>query len=133
VTARALYPNPAAQFSYIGHSNGTYLLAKALQLCPAVRFENVLFAGSVVHTRYDWSSLIPARVARVVNYVATDDKVVAVFPQGLERLRYRDLGGAGHLGFEERWSRFPGQFGGLAKMDSGFDYAANFSGSMSIS
>ncbi|MBM3530723.1 MAG: IS1595 family transposase [Alphaproteobacteria bacterium] len=34
---------------------------------------------------------------------------------------------------EQRWSRFPGQFGGLAKMDSGFDYAANFSGSMSIS
>jgi hypothetical protein len=28
---------------------------------------------------------------------------------------------------EERWSRFPGQNGGLAKMDSGFDHAANFS------
>ena len=27
----------------------------------------------------------------------------------------------------QRWSRFPGQFGGLAKVDSGFDYAANFS------
>jgi hypothetical protein len=27
----------------------------------------------------------------------------------------------------ERWSRFAGQFGGLAKVDSGFDYAANFS------
>ena len=26
-----------------------------------------------------------------------------------------------------RWSRFPGQFGGKAKMDSGFDYAASFS------
>ena len=28
---------------------------------------------------------------------------------------------------EVRWSRFPGQFGGKAKMDSGFDYAASFS------
>jgi hypothetical protein len=28
---------------------------------------------------------------------------------------------------KERWSRFLGQFGGLAKVDSGFDYAANFS------
>jgi hypothetical protein len=28
---------------------------------------------------------------------------------------------------EKRWSRFAGQFGGLAKVDSGFDYAANFS------
>jgi hypothetical protein len=27
----------------------------------------------------------------------------------------------------ERWSRFAGQFGGLANVDSGFDYAANFS------
>ena len=27
----------------------------------------------------------------------------------------------------QRWSRFPGQNGGLAKMDSGFDYAASFS------
>jgi hypothetical protein len=26
-----------------------------------------------------------------------------------------------------RWSRFPGQFSVLAKVDSGFDYAANFS------
>jgi hypothetical protein len=30
-------------------------------------------------------------------------------------------------GVEQRWSRFPEQNGGLAKMDSGFDYAANFS------
>jgi DNA-directed RNA polymerase specialized sigma24 family protein len=28
---------------------------------------------------------------------------------------------------EKRWSRFAGQFGGLANVDSGFDYAANFS------
>ena len=27
----------------------------------------------------------------------------------------------------ERWSRFPEQHGGLAKVDSGFGYAANFS------
>jgi len=27
----------------------------------------------------------------------------------------------------ERWSHFPEQNGGLAKVDSGFDYAANFS------
>ena len=31
------------------------------------------------------------------------------------------------LGHDVRWSRFPGQNGGLAKVDSGFDYAANFS------
>ena len=39
---------------------------------------------------------------------------------------------AGARMLRERWSRFPGQFGGLAKMDSGFDYAASFSCSMLI-
>ena len=29
--------------------------------------------------------------------------------------------------FGERWSRFPEQNGGLAKVEFGFDYAANFS------
>jgi hypothetical protein len=33
---------------------------------------------------------------------------------------------------DERWSRFPGQNGGLAKVVSGFDYAASFSCSLSI-
>ena len=33
---------------------------------------------------------------------------------------------------EQRWSRFPGQNGGLAKVVSGFDYAASFSCSLSI-
>ena len=28
---------------------------------------------------------------------------------------------------KQRWSRFPEQNGGLAKVDSGLDYAANFS------
>jgi hypothetical protein len=101
VTAKALYP--AADFAYVGHSNGTYLLAKALELCPALRFRNVVFAGSVVRCGYDWQrhvgQMARLQVERVVNYVATADWVVAIFPQGLERLKLQDLGGAGHLGF----------------------------------
>jgi hypothetical protein len=31
------------------------------------------------------------------------------------------------LALLQRWSRFAGQNGGLAKVDSGLDYAANFS------
>jgi pimeloyl-ACP methyl ester carboxylesterase len=99
VMAKSLYPD--AQFSYIGHSNGTYLLAKALDLCPAVRFQHVVFGGSVVRSTYSWSRVIPAQLARILNYVATDDRVVAIFPQGLERMRLQDLGGAGHLGFSD--------------------------------
>ena len=32
----------------------------------------------------------------------------------------------------QKWSRFPGQFGGLGKVDLGFGYAANFSSSACI-
>lgn len=97
VTAKSIYPN--AEFSYIGHSNGTYLLAKALEICPAISFKHVVFCGSVVPSAYGWSRLAPGRVGRILNYVATADYVVAIFPHGLERMRLQDLGGAGHNGF----------------------------------
>ncbi len=98
VAAKSLYPE--ASFSYIGHSNGTYLLAKALEICGAIRFDDgVVFCGSMVRRNFEWARYIPSRVSRMINYVATDDWVVAIFPHGLERLRLQDVGGAGHLGF----------------------------------
>jgi pimeloyl-ACP methyl ester carboxylesterase len=93
---------PRAEFSYVGHSNGTYLLARALEDYPAVRFRNVFFAGSVVRQDYTWGRFIAAqRVRNVVNMVATADWVVAIFPSGLEPLRPFDLGGAGFRGFRQ--------------------------------
>jgi hypothetical protein len=101
VAAKALYPDPETRFSYVGHSNGTYLMARALEVCPAVRLSRVVFAGSVVRTNYPWSRLIEHRrqVEKVVNYVATADWVVAVFPRCLQMLHLQDLGSAGHDGF----------------------------------
>ncbi len=93
---------PRAQFSYVGHSNGTYLLARALLDYPATTFRNVLFAGSVVRRDYDWRQMITSgRVRLVVNMVAAADWVVAIFPSGLESLRSFDLGGAGFGGFRQ--------------------------------
>ena len=98
VTARASYPD--ARISFIGHSNGTYMLSGALAACPAVRFERVVFAGSVVRSNFDWSHYSASnQVGRVLNYVATSDLVVAVFPRLFQTLRLQDLGGAGHDGF----------------------------------
>ncbi len=96
--ALAIYPN--AEFSFVGHSHGTYLLAKALQDYPSCRFKNVVFAGSVVRTDYNWSEHIDkGQVKAILNYVATKDYVVAIFPKAFQILGLQDLGSAGHDGF----------------------------------
>jgi pimeloyl-ACP methyl ester carboxylesterase len=97
--ALAIYPN--AEFSYVGHSHGTYLLAKALQEYPSCRFKNVVFAGSVVRTDYNWNKYIQKeQVKAVLNYVATGDFVVAIFPKVFQIFGLQDLGSAGHDGFD---------------------------------
>ena len=106
VDMRARFPR--ARMHYVGHSNGTYLAAQALQDYRAARFTRIVFAGSVVRRDYDWMSLMtPApgalpgapRVAQVLNYVATRDWVVALFPKGMQPWRRFNLGSAGHDGF----------------------------------
>lgn len=99
IGAKAKYPN--AEFSYVGHSNGTYMAARALQDYPAAKFRNILFAGSVVRRGYDWDSYYAqGRVQKAMNLVATADWVVALFPSGLAPWRVFDLGGAGFRGFK---------------------------------
>ena len=97
VSVRCRYPRAAV--SFIGHSNGTYVLAGAIASCPAVVVKNVVFAGSVVRSNFDWTRYVPEQVGRVLNYVATGDWVVAIFPRLFQVLRLQDLGGAGHDGF----------------------------------
>lgn len=116
---RARYPE--ARVSYVGHSNGTYLLTDALCLYPASDFKHVLFAGSVVRRKFEWHRFLrPSKIVaagevsaaeerdrkrpgvdKVLNYVATDDWVVALLPKAVEPLRIFDLGGAGFDGFAE--------------------------------
>lgn len=99
VHARSLYPN--ARFSYVGHSNGTYLVAKALVDYPSCSFDRIVFAGSVVRTDYDWGRHIArGKVEAVLNYVATADWIVAVLPGAWEMVNLQDLGSAGHNGFK---------------------------------
>ena len=98
VEARSLYPN--ARFAYVGHSNGTYLVAKALLDYPSCSFDRIVFAGSVVRTDYDWARHIArGKVEAVLNYVATADLIVAVLPGAWEMVNLQDLGSAGHNGF----------------------------------
>lgn len=93
---------PRAKISFVGHSNGTYLAGRALEICREIQFENIVLAGSVIRRSYAWSKF-PDQVNRVLNYVGSSDSVVALLPAVFEKLRLRwlDVGGAGAFGFDE--------------------------------
>jgi predicted esterase len=96
----ARYPN--AKISFIGHSNGTYLLASALERYHACKMHHVAFAGSVVPKNYPWDRLIQqGRVKAVRNDIASADWVVGIFPGLFELLKLSDIGTAGHNGFQD--------------------------------
>jgi pimeloyl-ACP methyl ester carboxylesterase len=108
---RARFPR-ADTFDYVGHSNGTYILASALENYATLRVGRVYFAGSVVPRHYPWRDLADGdRVQRVVNVVAAGDWVVALFPRffeqiaewlGMEPVRgVLDIGSGGFRGFQD--------------------------------
>jgi pimeloyl-ACP methyl ester carboxylesterase len=109
---------PQSNFHYVGHSNGTYLAAKAFDDYPAFHLQNVLFAGSVVRKNFPWASLVDqGRVNRFQNIVASGDCVVAFLPKSLEYLGF-DLGGAGFDGFVDANQR-PGRISELKYVRGG--------------
>ncbi|GAA1761201.1 alpha/beta hydrolase [Agromyces humatus] len=44
-------------FAFLGHSNGTYMLGRSMLRVPAVRFRNILLAGTVLNPNFDWELL----------------------------------------------------------------------------
>jgi hypothetical protein len=107
--ALAKYPN-AQKISFIGHSNGTYLLASALERYDSTKFHNIYFAGSVVRKKFRWDVMIGERVNKFRNDMAASDWVVAFFPHLFELIRmlpflgdskFFDVGSGGFHGFEE--------------------------------
>ncbi|MGB3571676.1 MAG: hypothetical protein WBA01_06500 [Phormidesmis sp.] len=98
--AIARFPN--ARISFIGHSNGTYLLAAALQRYHTCQVHRVAFAGSVVPKDYPWDRLVQqGRVTAIRNDVASADWIVGIFPGFFELLHMGDIGTAGHNGFQD--------------------------------
>lgn len=98
----ALYPNAHDSFSFFGHSNGTYLLAAAFKRYPAIKFKNVILAGSVVQQKFYWDKLKrKGRISNFLNLVATADWVVGIFPKAFERIPWMDLGSGGFDGFKK--------------------------------
>ncbi len=95
---RGLYPH--AEIHFVGHSNGTFLAADAMERCPAIRFGRLYFAGSVVRTDYPWLDRLD-QARHVLNVTAIYYWVVAWFPCLLEQIPGNpfNLGGAGFFGF----------------------------------
>lgn len=100
---KARFPN-LEEIHFIGHSNGTYILASALEKYVTLKVENVVLAGSVVRRDFPWSDFA-GRVKQVRNYVGSEDLVVGWFPNLFElpgfRWLNRDLGSAGFNGFTD--------------------------------
>lgn len=116
---------PKAQISFVGHSNGTYILAAALRRYSALQFRNVYFAGSVVPTGFNWGKYINnGQVDAVRSDTASRDWVVGWFPGFYEFvgdfLGGSDLGSAGFNGFRASEARrtlyrFKGDHGAAIK------------------
>jgi hypothetical protein len=100
--AERLAANPQAVFHFIGHSNGTYKFGRSLERIPAMRFQRVALAGSVLPTSYDWLTRVrQGQVEALRNDRARKDIPVAVLCSGLRGLLMRDVGTGGVDGF--RW------------------------------
>jgi pimeloyl-ACP methyl ester carboxylesterase len=101
----ARYPK-AKRIDFVGHSNGTYLLASALEQYTSLKVNRIVFAASVARRNYDWGKAFKRKqVEQVRNYVAYDDWPVALFARFFEfplvRWLGNDIGSAGFNGFDD--------------------------------
>ncbi len=124
----AIYPN--ASFHYVGHSNGTYLLAKALEEYSCCHFNNIVFVGSVVSSKYNWQEKIESnQVKSILNFVATTDWIVGIFPNVFEKIPFfgwnKDLGGAGHKGFKFKIDETKSKINYGYPYEDGYSYETN--------
>ena len=95
----ALYPD--ADFRFLGHSNGTYLLGRSLLRVSGMRFTRVLLVGSVLSRRYNWTLVFDRKqVTLLRNDRANRDIPVGILCSALSGLGMKDIGTAGFHGFD---------------------------------
>ena len=111
---------PNAKIHFVGHSFGTLAFTEALKRYDAMQFGRVVFAGSVVRNDLNWADLNftvssmgddaqepTPRLGPILNLVANNDWVVALFPGAFQNPSsvfrlipgYRSFGNAGYKGF----------------------------------
>jgi pimeloyl-ACP methyl ester carboxylesterase len=98
--AQVLAQHRNAEFDFIGHSNGTYILGHCLARVPGMQFKNVVLAGSVLPVDYPWGQRISdGQVTRIRNDRAGHDWPVGILCSALRGLFMRDVGTGGFDGF----------------------------------
>ena len=98
--SEALARNPGARFSFIGHSNGTYLFGESLLAIPAMRFERAVLVGSVLPVDFDWSKCARRRQIQELRVDGSSlDWPVGWLCSLLRGLGMKDIGTGGFTGF----------------------------------
>lgn len=83
--------------SIIAHSFGSYIVAKAMERYPEVRFDRIILCGSIVRRDYPWASRFQqGQVRRVLNDFGRRDIWVRVAETVIE-----DAGSSGYRGFDD--------------------------------
>jgi serine/threonine-protein kinase len=80
--------------SVIAHSFGTYVVARALELYPEIKFDRIIFCGSIVSDHFDWEAS-REQFSEVLNDCGKRD-----FWSWVSRLIVKDAGPSGVSGFK---------------------------------
>jgi hypothetical protein len=94
--------HPGCVITLIGHSFGTYLIAKSLEsisqsATPA--FDRIILCGSVLKASYNWENVIKRhKIKNILNDCSLND-----FPLILSQLVALGLGMAGRVGFKRKY------------------------------
>jgi alpha-beta hydrolase superfamily lysophospholipase len=100
--SQALARNPRARFSFIGHSNGTYLFGESLRQIPGMKFDRAVLVGSVLPRQYDWDRRQQLNQIREIRVDGSCyDWPVGWLCSALRSMGMRDLGTGGYDGFDE--------------------------------
>ncbi|MCY7333096.1 MAG: alpha/beta hydrolase [Pseudanabaena sp. CAN_BIN31] len=92
--------NPKAEFYFIGHSNGTYVLGESLKRVSAMKFKRIYLAGSVLPREYPWQERFDLdQVKELRNDRSCSDWPVGILCSGLRGLGMKDIGTGGFDGF----------------------------------
>jgi alpha-beta hydrolase superfamily lysophospholipase len=91
--------HPDAEPHLVGHSNGTYIFGRSIQRIPAMTFNRVYLAGSVLPRNFAWDQH-SGQVQQLINVCGRTDVPVGILCSALRGLGRKGLGVGGFTGFD---------------------------------